>query len=631
MGLTRRQLLASSLGLAISGVALDVLRGVPAAAHEHSDEGSEADHVLSSALPRGRWSDPATWGGRVPAAGADVIVDRPILLDVDARVGRLTIPSGGALVFDPKSSRELVASGNVLVMGRLALRPDSPEVEHGLVFRGIDESRFVGGGLDPLDTDVGVWVMDAGTLDVAGTPKRAWIRARGAVAAGAATVELADSPDGWRVGDEIALTPTRHPSVDAEVHRYDVTTVAGIDGRTISLEQPTTVEHPAVAIGTRTTMTTEVLNLSRNVRIEGAPDGRAHVFIRSSSPQHVSHTQLRHLGPRQGRGRRAEFVSGRYGLHFHHCMDGSRGSIVEGVVARDLGNRSFVPHMSNGTTWRDCIAHDVVGTAYWWDPGDKTEETVYDSCVASRVSPGPDEYEVTGFFMGASKRALSNVARGCVTVAVGGTETGGFDWINGNEGVWQFDDCVSHNNEGMGLVVWQNVEKVHTITGFIGYHNDITGIAHGAYLNAYRYERCSVVSNGQDGFRLNALSSNDAVGRGLEITDLYCDAGGRPFGLVVDDDGPVGATLPTLVQGATFVGATKAAVRLVADEPEEFANTLRFVDCTFEGNEFWLDDDVNPDATIEVQDPTHGTMTLRRQSDGSTTKAEWNASVTPSG
>jgi hypothetical protein len=236
---------------------------------------------------------------------------------------------------------------------------------------------------------------------------------------------------------------------------------------------------------------------------------------------------------------------------------------------------------------------------------------------------------VTGFALGASARPDSNVARSCVAVDVGGSETGGFSWTNGNEGVWGFRDCVAHNNNGSGILVWQNTSEVHTIEGFIGYHNDLNGISHGAYTNPYRYQACRVVANGQGGIGVNAVSSRGSDGRGLEFTDLYCDAGGTAYGVQIDDDAPVDADQPILLQRATFTGSAKAAIHLTADQQHDGNNPVDVIDCSFDGNEFWLDSDVVARSAIEVRDRTHGAIVLRRADQSGTLERAWNAAVTP--
>jgi len=71
-----------------------------------------------------RWSDPKTWGGgAVPGASDTPIIDRQILLDVDASVAGLEIGPTGSLVFDPNANRTLTSRRNVVVRGRLTMRP----------------------------------------------------------------------------------------------------------------------------------------------------------------------------------------------------------------------------------------------------------------------------------------------------------------------------------------------------------------------------------------------------------------------------------------------------------------------------------------------------------------------------
>ena len=156
------------------------------------------------------WSDPATWGGSVPGPGQVATVSGLVVLDVDAVVGGVVVEPGAQLVFTPGRSVTLTSTGNVTVRGTLTMRPATAQAVHRILFSGVQEAAFVGGGVEPLASDVGLWIMDPGVLDVAGSPKRAWTRAGATVAAGATTVRLTEDPDGWLVGDEVAVDP--HPA-----------------------------------------------------------------------------------------------------------------------------------------------------------------------------------------------------------------------------------------------------------------------------------------------------------------------------------------------------------------------------------------------------------------------------------
>jgi hypothetical protein len=447
-----------------------------------------------------RWSDPRTWGGRVPGRRSVVRITKPVLLDVDARVAGIEVTRSGSLTFHPHRSIKLSSSGNIVVRGTLRMAPASADEDHRLVFLNIDERRFKGETLNPVASDVGLWVIDSGVLKISGTPKRAWTRVYGSVAQGAKTMWLLEDPTGWRVGDEVAITPTLHPSEGGHAQAFDVARITAVKGRSVTLSKPTTFAHPEVSLGPNKTLTAEVLNLTRNVNIEGTRGGRTHIFTRSHKPQTIKYLGVRHMGPRQRDKKGPEHtkvVVGRWPVHFHHAMGGSRGSIVQGVVAREVGSHAYVTHMSHGVKFRSCIAYDVLEDPYWWDKFDKTNDTVVDSCVAAKVdSDSKDQLgTIYGFVLGLGS---GNVARNCVATGIMGTprtDTGGYGWLEKNGGKWIFEDNVSHNNLNDGLFNWLNSGDVHSVARFITYRNGRAGLEVGAYENRHQFEECISTEN----------------------------------------------------------------------------------------------------------------------------------------
>jgi hypothetical protein len=465
-----------------------------------------------------RWSDPQAWGGRSPSQDQVVRISRSILVDVDANVAGIVVEPGADLVFDPDRSVTVRSTGNVIVEGRLRMRPSSAGRTHRLVFANVNESIFQGGGMEPLDTDVGLWVMDRGRLDVRGAGKRAWSRAAGDIDAGDRTIVLQRDPVGWRVGDEIVITPTLPPTTANFSTAYDEARIRGISGRTIRLSKTTRFAHPKPQPGSK--FGAEVLNLTRNVQIEGTPSGRSHVFVHGSEPQRVKNAAIRHMGPRQ-RGSDdfpTILVPGRYGLHIHMCRNGSRGSDVSGVVIRDTGSHAFVAHLSHGVTFKDCISHDTWDEPYWWDPPSEegghpdsfSNDVVYKGCVASSVRFDPESrgYRLSAFWLGTSTERNSDKCIDCVAVGVrGASQASGYHWPEDNEGIWVMDGCVAHNNSHNGIFTWQNTDKEHVISDFTAYHNGDSGIEHGAYTNPYLYRDSILYANGVAGVTDHARSS----------------------------------------------------------------------------------------------------------------------------
>lgn len=483
-----------------------------------SGSGSAAPTDPSGPPPEAPVTPPSTPPTTTPSA------DRVLRGDVALESG-FTVPAGEVWIFDPDVTTTVTVGGNVVVRGRLEMRPSSDAVAHTLRFEGIDEREAVGGHTDvPLDSDVGLWVTGDGQLDLRGTPRAGWNRT--------------GVDPSWRRDDVLVAAPQAMDEyrtfLDFEAGSA-VPTVLGPDG----------TQHP-----------TEVANLTRNVRILGGgsnpPDvltenGRAHItMLHCNQPQVVMDVELRWLGPRASHQRDGtDGLVGRYPFHLHKCGDGSRGTIVDGVVVRDSGNRAFVPHASHGVTLHDTVAFNVWETPYWYDEGEgnETRDLLIDHAAAFKVSDWPRKrgYSLAGFELG---RGTGNVVRGSVVAGVLNTtnNSGGFLWpshANTSDNVWDFHDNVTHNNRGAGIGVWQNDWNDHLIERFVSYRNG-EGLRHGAYLNSYHYrdgvsfdEDVSVHALG--GIRFERMQ----IGGNIRIKEHQLDSGGTTLWCDLDLGGRV--------------------------------------------------------------------------------------------
>jgi hypothetical protein len=422
----------------------------------------------------------------------------------------LRVGPGEALRFDPDRSTTVTTSKNVVVEGLLEMRPSRPGVVHTFRFVDVDEGAFRGGGLDVLGSDVGLWVMGNGRLDIAGTSRKAWNRK--------------GSHRTWRGGDELVLTPTDLGDFRG-FRSYGGGPVPTVNGR----------------------WKAEVLNLTRNVRIQGTPSGRSHILIRSTRPSTIKFAEIRHMGPRKG-GRK---IAGRWPVHFHHAQNGSRGSMVQGVVVRDGGSHAFVAHASHGVTFKNCIAYDVMEDAFWWDHDDESGKdasngVLWDRCVAALVRADEDDgttfHILTGFRLENGKK---NVCRNCVAVGVqGGVTSSGFHWPEDPPaGVWGFKNNRSHNNRADGAYAWMNDnEQAHDISGLVAYRNGKVGMEHGAYGNKFRYTGCATFQDGAAGAGggagepacLVCHAHSISRSRPLKFKDIVLDgAGVTPRGIYI--------------------------------------------------------------------------------------------------
>jgi hypothetical protein len=150
-------------------------------------------------------------------------------------------------------------------------------------------------------------------------------------------------------------------------------------------------------------------------------------------------------------------------------------------------------------------------------------------------------------------------------------------------------------------------------------------VSHGAYLNSYIYRGLALSGNRGSAVLLHA-SSHEAGN--LQFLGLACDGAGLSQFLVETARHTLRGALPVEFVGCSFKGARKAAFGFVAQGGDGGASDLvDVIDCTFEGNEFWLDAGIQPGSRIAVRDKVHSSIVLRRADQAGTFKAAWNARV----
>jgi hypothetical protein len=546
-----------------------------------------------STVQSGNWSDPATWGGHLPSASDAPVIStgHTIFADTDATIAGMQV--NGILFFDPAKSVTITSTKNILINGLLQMAPANSTL-HSIRFTGIDETKFGGGGMDPLASDIGLWVMGAGRLTLQGAEKKSWTNATGAITSGATTISVKDAT-GWKVGDSILITPTA-----AGASNYDTRSITGITGNTITLNASAT-SHPLI----NNRWTAEVGNLTRNVRIEGTAAGRAHVFIRSTAKQTIKNVGFRFLGPRKDVNNDGitDLVLGRYGLHFHHCDNGSVGSIVDGCVMRDLGNHAYVPHVSNGITMSNNIAFNCLETPFWWDFVDPSHDIKWlHNLVALPTyifhsvfdADGSTELGVNGFVLGSGD---DNICNDNTVVGQSGLETtnAAYDWEEiPNESAWEFKNNVAHNND-VGLRTWQNSTKVHVIENSTLYNNNVFAIFHGAYANMYRYVAGSVYHNP---IQIKAASGSTIR---LRFENLNIDAAGMDYAVTMEE-GPLNGPVPIFFRNCTITGATKAQV--LDRNPGPGLKSADFVQCNVSAPDFAVDKSALKTEVLRIQPVT---------------------------
>jgi G8 domain len=335
----------------------------------------------------GPWSASATWeGGKAPTAGArvqvcaghvvvyDVNSDKPIrsvhvagaltfARDKDTRldVGLIKIQAGNDASengfdcdahlpkLDPKQPRPALLVGTAdepIPAGRSALIRLTP-------FPGMDQRSCP------------AIVCCSGRMEFHGAPmSRTWVKLAVTASKGDAAVTLAETVQGWRVGDHVIITdtqgiptPQRKPPLGLGFIAEE-RVIRTIDGTQVVFDRPLDKEHLG-ADGQHV----EVANLSRNVIVESAEPqkARGHTMYHRESQGSISYAEFRRLGK--------EGVLGRYPLHYHLVGDTMRGSSVIGASIWDSGNRFLTIHGTNYLVVRDCVGYQSIGHGFFMEDG----------------------------------------------------------------------------------------------------------------------------------------------------------------------------------------------------------------------------------------------------------------------
>ncbi|MEK6234990.1 MAG: G8 domain-containing protein [Planctomycetales bacterium] len=391
------RLSVSACLLAILPVAF-VLVDFAGAAENESASPRDFDPVRFNvrSVKDGRWSDPSVWDAkRLPKSGDRVQVARGtrVVYDVESNEVVRLLQVVGALSF-ARDRNTLLNVGILKVqnsdacseagfacdfstvndVGEPHALPDGevPSLEIGTLGNPIPAEFTARIRLHYLDgmnkNDAPALACCSARMDLHGAPlSRTWVKLGADVAEGDLTVTLAEDVTGWKVGDEVIVTGSKHQYAnggfrkDPEATSTEPRRVVRIEGRTLTLDKPLAREHFGSG-----KFRSEVGNLSRNVIIESAdPEGvRGHTVYHRFSQGGISYARFAHLGK--------EGVLGRYSIHFHLLGESNRGGGVVGAAIVDSHNRWITIHGTNYLVVRDCVGFKSVGHGYFLEDGTET-------------------------------------------------------------------------------------------------------------------------------------------------------------------------------------------------------------------------------------------------------------------
>jgi hypothetical protein len=266
-------------------------------------------------------------------------------------------------------------------------------------------------GTDPSERALGMnmgtkvfGVMHSGALHLFAEPKRAWTKLAAQAAVGATQITLRDAPQGWKVGDSIAIATT-----DSDPLGTEKRTITAVNGNTVSFTQPLVRGHwggaPEIYSGHTLDMRAEVANLTRNIVVTSAqnedrvlpgfdPDsfdasgkqngdgkrlevGRfgGHMMFMEGSKVRLHNIEVTQMG-QQG-------MLGRYPVHWHLAQDTSAGSFIKNSTIHSTFQRGIVVHQSNALNVDSNVVFDVPGHAVFLEDGIERNSTFHNNLVMS--------------------------------------------------------------------------------------------------------------------------------------------------------------------------------------------------------------------------------------------------------
>jgi hypothetical protein len=512
----------------------------------------------------GPWSNPTTWAcSCVPAPTSRLLIRSGHTVTISGQAAAGATIVEGVLRASRTESSVLTLRGNLIVRGQgwLDYGTSTAPIPWNVTARIkwiLDESRYVGGhAMEPVATDVGLWVTDDGRVTTKGPTRGAWTTL--AATARRNSFEINVDPQfvtQWRVGDEVLIAPTNvvvkgNTQVEDEVRVI----TQDLGGGRFQLDRALSYEHVVQSVtwtdasgdGWTERMAPAVANLTRNIVFEAADlNHRPHTIFLARSTVQLEDVALIGFSPipkdigRYGR-RNEPLPFSRYALHFHMQRDGSRGSIVrEAVIREGMGNGLHI-HDSYGVVVEDLVIHNQARATQYGVPGtfgimleelrdrdaNRIPDTGANDAWVDRslvVRWGASNtYRTSGVWLGGGVGAYVVGAH-----AAGGRGGTGIHWC---EGCGNNRSANAKNPDRTprvlraatysttdGFFWWQNTTPAQDVLDLLAWNNR-TGIDIGAYGTAYWVYWARAIGNASAQFTQHA--------DGTAVTNFLADGLGR--------------------------------------------------------------------------------------------------------
>ncbi len=342
--------------------------------------------VTHAAIISGNWSNPAIWqGGKVPSAGAKVLIPNGITIRFDAIMdfSLSTLRIDGHLRFAETFSTRLKADTIVVyTTGALTIGTEAAPIHDNVTATiMIADAGDIDRSWDPYGLSRGL--ISRGSVEMHGSAVTPYVALSVAPQAGDTELRLTSVPTNWRVGDEIVIT-----GVDPSAPDYgaDRVRILAIDGAVATVEALKYSHRPPQGILT----SVHAANLRRNVILISEHGGNASVRPHLMF-MHNPNVSLTAIGV-YGFGRTDKSIPindpivingvlqagtglnprARYAIHFHHTgvNPAYDPAIVKDSVVVGSDGWGYVNHSSN-VQMTNNVALEVYGSSFVTEDGNE--------------------------------------------------------------------------------------------------------------------------------------------------------------------------------------------------------------------------------------------------------------------
>lgn len=316
-----------------------------------------------------RWSNPATWGGSVPAANTVVTIPagKTVLYDVGTlTLQGIMIDHDATLIFEDKDFN--LTTKYIVVHGTLQIGTEAQQFQSKgvMTFTGTDK----GENIMPNMGTKGI-LVHGGVLDIHGKLSNTdWTRINEHANKGATTITLEKNVD-WQPGNVIVIAST-----DYDLNQAERLTITSVNGNKVSFTPALQYDHfgQKQNFGGKTIENrAEVGLISRNILLQGdEPDMNngfgGHVMTMPGSVMRVEGVELYKMGQ--------SGILARYPLHWHLNDIALPNNYVRHNSIHHTFNRCITVHGTRGVTVESNVCYETEGHSYFIEDGNE-ENNVY--------------------------------------------------------------------------------------------------------------------------------------------------------------------------------------------------------------------------------------------------------------